>query len=118
VSLPPFWIRVLGLGVIIVLSIWLVNSIYSLYVAIQIPWLANIVLGGIVTLILGAIGLLLYYGSAFAKRPAKKPPVKSPVPKDAKGTAELNLASAQQQAAQIQDEVARQALLAESEQMA
>jgi hypothetical protein len=60
VSLPPFWIRILGLGVIIVLSIWLVNSIYSLYVAIQISWLANIVLGGVVTLILGAVGLLLY----------------------------------------------------------
>jgi uncharacterized protein len=118
VSLPPFWIRILGLGVIIVLSIWLVNSIYSLYVAIQIPWLANIVLGGVVALIMGAIGLLLYYGSAFSKRPAKKPKVKAPVPKDAKDAAELNLATAQQQVVQIQDEVARQALLDESQQIA
>jgi uncharacterized protein len=122
VSLPPFWIRILGLGVIIVLSIWLVNSIYSLYVAIQIPWLANIVLGGIVALILGAIGLLLYYGSAFSKRPPKKPKVKQPVPKDApkndRDAAELNLATAQQQVVQIQDEVARQALLEESQQIA
>jgi uncharacterized protein len=118
VSLPPFWIRLLGLGVIIVLSLWLVNSIYSLYVAIQIPWLANIVLGGIVALILGAIGLLLYYGAAFSKRPAKKPKAKQPVPKDAKDAAELNLATAQQQVVQIQDEVARQALLAESQQIA
>jgi uncharacterized protein len=118
VSLPPFWIRILGLGIIIVLSIWLVNSIYSLYVAIQIPWLANIVLGGIVALILGAIGLLLYYGSAFSKRPPKKPKVKQPVPKDVKNAAELNLATAQQQVGQIQDEVARQALLAESQQIA
>jgi uncharacterized protein len=118
VSLPPFWIRILGLGAIIVLSIWLVNSIYSLYVAIQIPWLANIVLGGITALILGAISLLLYYGSAFSKRPPKKPKVKQPVPKDAKDAAELNLASAQQQVVQIQDEVARQALLAESQQIA
>jgi uncharacterized protein len=118
VSLPPFWIRLLGLGVIIVLSLWLVNSIYSLYVAIQIPWLANIVLGGIVVLILGAIGLLLYYGAAFSKRPAKKSKLKQPVPKDAKDAAELNLATAQQQVVQIQDEVARQALLAESQQIA
>jgi uncharacterized protein len=122
VSLPPFWIRILGLGVIIVLSIWLVNSIYGLYVAIQIPWLANIVLGGIVALILGAIGLLLYYGSAFSKRPAKKPKVKQPVPKDApkndRDAAELNLATAQQQVVQIQDEVARQALLEEFQQIA
>jgi uncharacterized protein len=118
VSLPPFWIRILGLGVIIVLSLWLVNSIYSLYVAIQIPWLANVVLGGVVALILGAIGLLLYYGSAFSQRPAKKSKVKQPVPKDAKAAAELNLATAQQQVVQIQDEVARQALLAESQQIA
>jgi uncharacterized protein len=118
VSLPPFWIRILGFGIIIILSIWLVNSIYSLYVAIQIPWLANIVLGGIVVLILGAIGLLLYYGSAFSKRPTKKPQVKQPVPKDAKDAAELNLATAQQQVVQIQDEVARQALLQESQQIA
>jgi uncharacterized protein len=118
VSLPPFWIRILGLGVIIVLSIWLVNSIYSLYVAIQIPWLANIVLGGVVALIMGAIGLLLYYGSAFSKRPAKKPKVKAPIPKDAKDAAELNLATAQQQVVKIQDEVARQALLDESQQIA
>jgi uncharacterized protein len=117
-SLPPFWIRILGLGVIIVLSIWLVNSIYSLYVAIQIPWLANVVLSGIVALILGAIGLLFHYGSAFSQRPPKKPKVKQPVPKDAKNAAELNLATAQQQVVQIQDEVARQALLDESQQIA
>jgi uncharacterized protein len=117
VSLPPFWIRILGLGAIIVLSIWLVNSIYSLYVAIQIPWLANVVLGGILALILGSIGLLLYYGSAFSKRPSK-PKVKPVIPKDAKDAAELNLATAQQQVVQIQDEVARQALLVESQQIA
>ncbi len=117
-SLPPFWIRVLGLGVIIVLSIWLVNSIYSLYIAIQVPWLANIALGGIVALILGAIGLLLYYGSAFSKRQPKKPKFTPPVPKDAKDAAELNLATAQQQVVQIQDEVARQALFEESQQIA
>jgi uncharacterized protein len=118
VSLPPFWIRIFGLGVIIVLSLWLVNSIYSLYVVIQIPWLANVVLGGVVALILGAIGLLLYYGSTFSKRPAKKSKVKPPVPKDAKDAAEWNLATAQQQVVQIQDEVARQALLEESQQIA
>ncbi len=117
-SLPPFWIRILGLGIIIVLSLWLVNSIYSLYVAIQIPWLANLLLGSIVALILGAIGLLLYYGLAFSNRLPKKPKVKQPVPKDTKDAAELNLAAAQQQVVQIQDEVARQALLAESQQIA
>ncbi len=117
-SLPPFWIKILGLGVIIALSIWLVNSIYSLYVAIQISWLANVVLGGIAVLILGAIGLLLYYSSAFFKSSPKKPKVKPPAPKDTKDAAELNLATAQQQVVQIQDEVARQALLAESQQIA
>jgi uncharacterized protein len=117
-SLPPFWIKVLGLGIIIVLSIWLVNSIYSLYVAIQIPWLANMVLAGVVALILGSIGLLLYYGSTFSKRQTKKPKAKPTIPKDAKDAAELNLATAQQQVVQIQDEVARQALLDESQQIA
>jgi uncharacterized protein len=118
VSLPPFWMRLLGLGIIIVLSIWLVNSIYSLYVAIQIPWLANAVLGGIGLLILGAIGLLLYYGAMFTRGRAGKPKVKPVVPKNVKDAAELNLAAAQQQVVQIQDEVARQALLAESQSIA
>jgi uncharacterized protein len=87
-------------------------------VAIQIPWLANVVLGGVVALILGAIGLLLYYGSAFSNRPPKKSKVQQPVPKDAKDAAELNLTTAQQQVVQIQDEVTRQALLEESQQIA
>jgi uncharacterized protein len=118
VSLPPFWMRLLGLGIIIILSIWLVNSIYSLYVAIQIPWLANVVLAGIGLLILGAIGLLLYYGAMFTRGRAGKPKAKPVVPKNVKNAAELNLAAAQQQVVQIQDEVARQALLAESQSIA
>jgi uncharacterized protein len=109
---------VLGIGVIVVLSLWLVNSIYSLYVAIQIPWLANIVLGGVLALILGSIGLLLYYSKTIFQGRPGKPKVKPTVPKDVKAAAELNLAAAQQQVVQIQDEVTRQALLAESQQIA
>jgi uncharacterized protein len=116
-SLPPFWIKILGIGLIIVLGLWLVNSIYSLYVAIQIPWLANIVLGGVLLLIGCSIGLLLYYSRVIPNSKAKPKP-KPVVPTEPKAAAQMNLAAAQQQVAQIQDAVARTALLEESQQIA
>jgi uncharacterized protein len=117
-SLPPFWLKILGIGLIIVLGLWLVNSIYSLYVAIQIPWLANTVLGGILLLIGCSIGLLLYYSRLLPTGKTKKPKAKPVVPTAPKAAAQMNLAAAQQQVAQIQDEVARQALEAESQNIA
>ncbi len=119
--LPSFWIRVIGLGIVLILSLWLVSSVYGLYmqVALTAPWLANTLLATIIALILGSIGLLVYYGGIFnrgLKRPKnKKKPV---VPVDRQSAAQVNLTAAHQQVQQIQDEVARTALLARSAEIA
>jgi uncharacterized protein len=119
--LPSFWIRVIGLGIVFILGLWLVSSIYGLYsqVALTSPWLANILLATIVVLILGSIGLLIYYGGVFnqgfKRKKSKSKPV---VPADRQSAAQVNLDATNQQVQQIQDEVARAALLARSAEIA
>ncbi len=115
--LPLFWMRVIGLGLVLILGLWLVNSIYSLYmsVALTAPWLANILLASIIALILGSIGLLIYYGGVFNQGfKNKKSKPKPVVPADRQSAAQVNLAATNQQVQQIQDEVARAALAARS----
>ncbi len=119
--LPSFWIRVIGLGIVLILSLWLVSSIYGLYsqVALTSLWLANILLATIIALILGSIGLLIYYGGVFNQGfKSKKPKPKPVVPADRQSAAQVNLDAANQQVQQIQDEVARAALLARSAEIA
>jgi uncharacterized protein len=119
--LPPFWIRVVGLGIVLILGLWLVSSIYSLYISVALtaPWLANILLASIIALILGAIGLLIYYGGIFnQKLQPKKSKPKPTVPLDRQSAAQVNLDATNQQVQQIQDEVARVALLAKSAEIA
>jgi uncharacterized protein len=113
-SLSSFWVKVLAVGAIACLLLWLINSIYSLYIAIQIPWLANTLLIAILALILVGMGLLIYYGGFW--RPKAKTQIPK-IPTDRPAAAELNLQATQQQVAQIQDEVARQALQVESVRM-
>lgn len=109
--LPPFWIKVAIVLTLVLLGLWLVNAVYGLYISIQIPWLANTVLAIILALLAVSSGLLLHYGGFLRPRAKTKKPV---VPADPQAAAELNLQATQQQVAQIQDEVARQALLEES----
>jgi uncharacterized protein len=109
--LPPFWIKVAIVLTLVLLGLWLVNAVYGLYISIQIPWLANTVLAIILALLVVGSGLLLHYGGFLRPRAKTKKPV---VPVDSQAAAELNLQATQQQVAQIQDEVARQALLEES----
>jgi uncharacterized protein len=111
----------MGLGIVLILSLWLVSSIYSLYmqVALTAPWLANILLAVIIGLILGSIGLLIYYGGIFKRGlKDKKSKPKPLVPADRQSAAQVNLAATNQQVQQIQDEVARAALLARSAEIA
>jgi uncharacterized protein len=119
--LPSFWIQVIGLGIVLILGLWLVSSIYGLYsqVALTAPWLANILLATIIVLILGSIGLLIYYGGVFNqgfKRKKSKP--KPVIPADRQSAAQINLDATNQQVQQIQDEVARASLLARSAEIA
>ncbi len=111
----------MGLGIILILGLWLVSSIYSLYISVALtaPWLANILLASIIALILGAIGLLIYYGGIFnQKLQPKKSKPKPIVPVDRQSAAQVNLDATNQQVQQIQDEVARVALLAKSAEIA
>jgi uncharacterized protein len=109
-----FWLKAIasGLAVLVVLS--LINSVYSTYAAIQIPWLANTFLVVLLAVVAIGLGLLLYYGGFLRPRKTRRTPV---VPTDRSAAAALNLQATQQQVSQIQDEVARQALQEASAQM-
>jgi uncharacterized protein len=111
----PFWVKVAIALSLLLLGLWLVNSIYSLYISIQLPWLANMVLAIVLSLLALGIGFLLHYGGFLRSRLKSKTPE---IPADSQAAAELNLQATQQQLGQIQDEVARQALLEESDRMA
>lgn len=121
--LPRFWsIAIVGISIAI-LALWLINSLYALYVQVSwtTPWLATPILLAILVLIGLAIGVFIYYLGVFQgwwkKSPNKpKQPPRVPVQKTAAATA--NLQAIEQQLQQIQDEVTRQALLDKSREIA
>ena len=106
-------ILLLGMG------LWFVDALSRLYtrIAAWSPLLANWVLIILVALILAAIGGLVYYSYLFLrpKRPRSRP-VNPPRTKPE--AAEASLKAIHQQVAEIQDEVARQALLQRSRRLA
>jgi hypothetical protein len=110
---------VIGLSVILGLVIWLIDAILRLYaqVAWTSPFLGNI----LILMILGLLGLLIYaffYYFNLSTRPklskqAQQRRIKLPEQKTA--TATTNLQAIRRQVQQIQDEVAKQALLQKSQ---
>ncbi len=121
--LPRLWSIAIVAISIAILALWLINSLYTLYVQISwtTPWLATPILLGILVLIGIAIGIGIYYVGIFQgwwgkskPKPRQRPTV--PVEKTAAATA--NLHAIEQQLAQIQDEVTRQALLDKSREIA
>lgn len=116
--IPRSLTLVLGLGVILGLTLWLVNSLYSLYtqIALTAPLLANVMLAVVLGLLVILLGLLLYYLWLFTKPKSRRPHRPDPQVSPEKNTAaQQNLAAVQQQLAQVQDEVARQALQAKAQ---
>ncbi|MBD2040815.1 YcjF family protein [Microcoleus sp. FACHB-672] len=108
-----------GLTFILGLMLWLINSLYRLYiqVAFSTPFLANLLLLLLIVLLAVLITALVYYLRLF--QPAKKrktgrrkPRPKVPVQKSE--AAEETLKAVRQQVDQIQDEVAKQALISRS----
>jgi small GTP-binding protein len=108
-----------GLTFILGLMLWLINSLYRLYiqVAFSTPFLANLLLLLLIVLLVVLITALVYYLRLF--QPAKKrktgrrkPRPKVPVQKSE--AAEETLKAVRQQVDQIQDEVAKQALISRS----
>jgi hypothetical protein len=96
----------LGLGAVLIF----VDSLLRLYdfLALLSPLLAQVVLGTIVALGLGALGFGLYRLGPFL-RPRRRSP-KPEAPRRPEAAASASLLAVQQQVEQIQDQVARQAL--------
>jgi uncharacterized protein len=102
---------VVAMGGLLALS----SAIATFYAGIATlsPTLARLLTLLLVGLLIAAIGILLYYGYLFLRpRRARKLPAP---PKTVTAAVEANLASIDQQVAQIQDEVARQALQVRSQ---
>jgi uncharacterized protein len=114
---PRIWLLLLGIAVILGLMLWLVNSLYSLYsqIALTAPFLANALLVLVIGLGVVLLGFLLYYFWLFRrpKHPKQRP--EPTVPKEKSAAAAENLQAVRQQLNQIEDEVARQALLVRSQ---
>lgn len=108
----------IGIGVILALMLWLANTMLQLYtsVAATSTLLANLLLAGIAGLFLVLIVILIYYGIAFS-RPRRKPKDRNAtvqLPEQKSAIADQTLQAVRRQVANIQDEVARQALLLRS----
>ena len=112
---------IIGLSLILGLMLWLINSLYGLYV--QISWTAPLLANLLLLLVIVLLGLLIfaliYYVGVFGRSPKqshrRRRPPKVPVEKTE--AAEENLKALRKQVTQIQDEVARQELLSRSQEI-
>lgn len=114
-SLPRLITLIIGLSTILGLMLWLVNSLFRLYIQISFtaPFLANLLLLLLIALLGMLIWAFLYYTGVFGRSP--KPQRRQPkIPEAKTEAAEENLKAVRQQVTQIQDEVSRQALLERS----
>ena len=109
---------VVGLTVILGLVLWLVDSLSQLYWRLSYsPLLANLVLLLLIVLLVVLIGAVVYYvlmiqeGEKRSQRQRRQQPQ---IPVEKTEAASETLRAVQQQVGQIQDEVARQALLSRS----
>ncbi|MBE9068442.1 GTP-binding protein, partial [Leptolyngbya cf. ectocarpi LEGE 11479] len=89
--------------------LWLISTLGTLYAGLSNlnPWVAQAITTLVLLLLLAALGVIGYYGWLFL-RPRVQPP---PVPKTTDEAAVAHLQSLDQQLSQIEDEVARQALV-------
>lgn len=97
------------------LAAWLFDSLQRLYwsLAVVSPVFASLLLALLVAALIAAIAALIYYLYLFG-RPQQPRPLPT-LPEQKSAVAQETLRAVQQQVAQIQDEVARQALQARSE---
>jgi len=107
-------ILIVGLSLLLGLLLWLIDSLSRLYYAIAFtaPLLANLLLLLLIVLLGVLVAAFVYYLLVLPqlqKRPARRHQPKLPTAKA--DVAEKNLRAVRQQVAQIQDEVARQALI-------
>ncbi|HAX90056.1 MAG TPA: GTP-binding protein [Cyanobacteria bacterium UBA11370] len=116
--LPRLLTLIIGLSFILGLMLWLIDSLYRLYIQISFtaPLLANLLL----LLLIALLGLLIfafiYYmglfgGSQKGQGKRRLPPK---IPQEKTEAASETLKAVRRQVKQIQDEVSRQALLSRS----
>ncbi len=111
--LPRLITLLVGIAFILGLMLWLVNSLFRLYIQISFttPFLANVLLFLLIVLLAALLGIFFYY-IYLANQPKGRALPRVPVEKaEAAGEA---LKAVRQQVQQIEDEVARQELLARS----
>lgn len=86
------------------------GQLYSAAAAVS-PLLAQLLVGIVVLLLIGAIGIIAYYTWLFL-RPRQKRTIS--LPKQPNEVAAVSLQAAEKQIAQVEDEIARQALMVKS----
>jgi uncharacterized protein len=116
---PRLFTLIIGFGVILGLMLWLVNSLYWLYIQISFatPLLANLLLLLLIALLGALIAGFLYYVYLFRSGRTRRSGGNSPAPRvplEKVDAAEENLKAVRRQLAQIEDEVTRKALLERS----
>lgn len=106
----------IGLSLVLGLMIWLVYSLYQLYIQISFttPLLATLLLLLLIALLGALLVAFIYYLLLFRRRPRSRQRSKPKVPVQKTAAAGESLRAVRRQVTQIQDEVARQALLARS----
>ncbi|MBD2482814.1 YcjF family protein [Planktothrix sp. FACHB-1365] len=117
-----YLLLIFGICLLLGLMIWLISSLSALYT--QVIWSANPLLANLLLLLLIvllglAVFAFFYYTRLFqksGKSRKKRRPLK--IPLDKTEAAEESLKSLRQQVTQIQDEVAKQALLSRSQDIA
>lgn len=119
--LPRLLTLIIGLVLILGLLLWLVNSLYSLYsfTAWNNPILANLLILLLIVLFVALIGTFVYYVLLFRRgekrtRRQQRLSQTAQIPEAKTEAAEETLRAVRQQVSQIQDQVARQALLSRS----
>ncbi len=118
-SLPRLLTILIGLSLILGLMLWLVGGLRQLYLqaAFVSPFLSGLLLLVIIALLGVMVWAFLYYALLFGRpKPSQRQRLKAP--RDKAQAAEVSLEMVRRQALQIQDEVARQALLARSREIA
>ena len=111
---------IIGLTLILGLMLWLVNSLSWLYssTAFTSPFLANLLLLLLIALLASLIGIFVYYILLFRKGEKSSPQRRQPqIPVVKTEAAQETLRAIRQQVAQIEDEVAKQALLGRSQEI-
>ncbi|ELS01568.1 small G protein, GTPase SAR1 [Xenococcus sp. PCC 7305] len=123
-SLIRLLILFVGLSLILGLSIWLVASLYRLYIQVSFtaPFLANFLLLLLIVLIGLLIAGFIYYfnfytGKKGSRKRSRSGRINPKIPADKTQAAAQNLKAIGQQVGNIQDSIAREAFLRRSQEI-